>query len=179
MPDIRIIPIAPLVHFPIEQLRDEIATRLRRDVCIDHLPIDEDASFDRSRQQYHSGHLLHSLLTAAPIDDSKVLGITHYDLFVPIFTFVFGQAQMHNRTALFSTFRLGNDFYGLPFSKEVLFSRALKEAMHELGHTFGLAHCFDGPCAMNQSTYVEDIDLKPAAYCLSCAEIVLNDAQKR
>ena len=40
--------------------------------------------------------------------------------------------------------------------------------MHELGHTFGLIHCLQPRCVMNASTYVENIDQKPAEFCSSC-----------
>ena len=135
---------------------------------ISELTVKEEISFDASRLQYHSGKMLAAMITAAPLDDSKILGITPYDLFVPVLTFVFGQAQLNSRAALFSTFRLSNEFYGLPHSDALFESRSAKEALHELGHTFGLKHCFDVPCVMNTSTYVEDIDLKPELFCERC-----------
>ncbi len=133
-------------------------------------PMDIDFALDPSRKQYHSTELLGALLEQNSTTDYKLLGITPYDLFVPVLTFVFGQAQVNNRAAVFSTFRLHNEFYGLPHAQDVLANRCLKEALHELGHTFGLRHCSILPCVMNSSTYVEDIDLKPADFCLHCRE---------
>ncbi len=132
------------------------------------LPSDIDFALDASRKQYHSTELLARLLMTNPEGVHKIVGITPYDLFVPVLTFVFGQAQLNNRAAVFSTFRLHNEFYGLPHSSEQLDSRCLKEALHEIGHTYGLRHCIERPCVMNSSTYVEDIDLKPADFCLTC-----------
>ncbi|MDT8324049.1 MAG: archaemetzincin family Zn-dependent metalloprotease [Bacteroidota bacterium] len=137
---------------------------------IEPIPLDIDHARDPSRQQYHSTQLLASLVALKSNGESRVLGITPYDLFIPVLTFVFGQAQLNNRAALFSTFRLHNEFYGMPHAPALLAERCLKEGLHELGHTFGLRHCLELPCVMNSSTYVEDIDLKPADFCLPCRE---------
>lgn len=137
---------------------------------VEAIPMDIDAALDSSRKQYHSTELLANLVSLPERGEQRVLGITPYDLFIPVLTFVFGQAQLNNRAALFSTFRLHNEFYGMPHAAETLQSRCLKEALHELGHTFGLRHCLELPCVMNSSTYVEDIDLKPADFCLPCRE---------
>jgi archaemetzincin len=48
--------------------------------------------------------------------------------------------------------------------------RALKEAMHELGHTFGLGHCADPGCVMWFSNTLAETDRKGAAYCARCEE---------
>lgn len=76
-------------------------------------------------------------------------------------------------TALVSIHRLKNEFYGLPINQELLKNRLLKEAIHELGHTFGLIHCFTLKCVMNPSTYVEDIDQKSSYFCRSCEQKIL------
>ncbi len=170
MPAIHLVPIAFHDTLSIESLREDLIDALRMDVQISSIQIDEEEAIDRSRQQYHSGLILASLLKASPSDDSKLLGVTTCDLFLPIFTFVFGQAQLDNRAAVFSTFRLSNEFYVMPASSGMFRERVLKEALHEIGHPFGLKHCFDIPCVMNSSTYVEDIDMKPVQYCDSCWE---------
>jgi archaemetzincin len=90
------------------------------------------------------------------------------DLFIPILTYVFGEAQLNGRVAVISSHRLLNERYGLPADPGLAFDRLLKEAVHELGHVFGLLHCQDRECAMHISTYVEDIDLKSAALCTPC-----------
>lgn len=136
---------------------------------VDH-PLDIDPALDNSRKQFHSTSVLALMLDRADPQASRLLGITSFDLFVPVLTFVFGQAQLNNRAAVFSTFRLHNEFYGLPRSGGILAERCLKEALHELGHTFGLRHCLEQPCVMNSSTYVEDIDLKPPDFCLPCRD---------
>ncbi|MBP1648249.1 MAG: peptidase, zinc-dependent [Bacteroidetes bacterium] len=91
---------------------------------------------------------------------------------VPIdsFTYVFGEAQLGGSVGVVSYYRLPNERYGLPANRTLFTERLLKEAMHELGHTFGLLHCRALDCAMHISTYVEDIDTKPAEFCRECEQ---------
>ncbi len=70
-----------------------------------------------------------------------MLALTGRDLFVPVLTFVFGQAQLGGRVAVVSLARLRQEFYGMAPNGEILMERAVKEALHETGHTFGLVHC--------------------------------------
>ncbi len=168
MRDISLIPLGSSPRdISLAELKSGIEDVLPVHLSIHQPPMDLDAAFDPSRKQYHSTSAL-TVLLESDITSSRMLGITSFDLFVPVLTFVFGQAQINNRAAVFSTFRLHNEFYGLPRSTEMLTDRCLKEALHELGHTYGLRHCIEQPCVMNSSTYVEDIDLKPADFCLPC-----------
>jgi archaemetzincin len=128
-----------------------------------------ESTYNATRRQYHSTQLLAQLREIAPADGGKILGITDLDLFIPIFTFVFGEAQVRGRVALMSTHRLHQEFYGLPGDGHLLFARAEKEAIHELGHAFGLAHCRSFDCVMRFSNSVEEVDLKACDFCQLCA----------
>ena len=129
-------------------------------------------AFDSSRNQYNSTSILTRLLENPPEGIFKILGVTNVDLFIPILTFVFGEAQLNGLAAVVSTYRMRNEFYGLPKDEKVLQSRFIKEAVHEIGHTFGLSHCSDDACVMHISTYAEEIDLKSDAFCTSCDEFI-------
>jgi len=94
------------------------------------------------------------------------------DLFIPVLTFVFGQAQLGGKAAVVSTLRLKQEYYELPPNETVFLERLGKEAVHELGHTFGLVHCLNQGCVLNASTYVEEIDLKEADFCPECAQLL-------
>jgi archaemetzincin len=126
-----------------------------------------DFAFDRERGQYRSIEVLEMLAKVCPQDAVKLLAVTERDLFIPVLTFVFGQAQLNGRLAVISLARLRQEFYGLPANQEILLERAGKEALHEAGHTFGLVHCSDRECAMSLSTNVRQVDAK-RGYCPAC-----------
>ena len=127
-----------------------------------------DFAYDAGRQQYGSIAVLEMLARLRPADAEKLLAVTGRDLFVPVLTFVFGQAQLGGRVAVISLARLRQEFYSLPPNPEALAERAAKEALHETGHMFGLVHCADRACVMSLATNVRQIDLKHAAFCASC-----------
>ena len=129
---------------------------------------DPEKSFDPSRGQYNSTRLLELLLDHGGDGPWKILGVTSVDLFIPVLTYVFGEAQLDGSAAVVSTFRLDNTIYGLPPDRDLLFQRLCKEAIHELGHTYNLIHCHEHPCVMMSSTYVDGIDQKSARFCPAC-----------
>jgi archaemetzincin len=97
------------------------------------------------------------------------------DLYIPVLTFVFGEAQLSDGGAVVSAHRLRQEFYGMPTNPELLHERLLKESLHELGHTYGLRHCPDYTCVMSSSNAVERIDLKNAEFCPNCALLIPTD----
>jgi archaemetzincin len=133
--------------------------------------LDAGAAFDHGRGQYYSTDILRRLAPLAK-DGERVLGVTELDLFVPVLTFVFGEAQLDGHSALVSFHRLREEFYGLPANGSLLAERLVKEAVHELGHTFGLRHCLDWRCVMSSSHGVELLDVKGEEFCGPCARVV-------
>jgi archaemetzincin len=131
-------------------------------------PLNLDRAYDASRGQYNSTALLAQLVNTFGGTDEKRIAVVAVDLFIPVLTFVFGEAQLNGIAAVVSTHRLANPFYGMPNDEEVAFARLEKEVVHELGHTFGLYHCHQFECVMRSSTYVEEIDLKRVLPCKDC-----------
>jgi len=129
--------------------------------------LDPQFSFHSERGQYHSSEILAAM---QPYADGawRLLGVTAVDLYIPILTFVFGEAQMGGPCAVVSFHRLMQEFYGLPQDIDLLTDRLIKEAVHEIGHTVDLTHCDDYSCAMAPSHTVEWIDLKQGALCPDC-----------
>jgi archaemetzincin len=125
-------------------------------------------AFDPERRQYSSSLILNALAAARPAEAVRLVGLTESDLFIPMLTFIFGQAQLGGAVAVLSFARLRQEFYGLAPDPELLVERAHKEALHELGHTFGLVHCADKSCAMALATNIRQVDLKRARYCEGC-----------
>jgi archaemetzincin len=104
----------------------------------------------------------------------KILTLTDFDLFVPVLTFVFGEAQLNGKAAIVSAHRLYPEFYGLPPNDEIFISRLIKEINHELGHTYGLRHCLDFECVMHASSNVDEIDIKSENFCPDCHTKIIN-----
>jgi archaemetzincin len=102
------------------------------------------------------------------LDGNKTLGLFSVDLFIPILTYIFGQAFLNGRSGIASFYRLSNERYGINTDNKLIHDRFQKEVVHELGHTFGLVHCYNSTCVMRASTYVEDIDQKTVNLCPRC-----------
>jgi len=132
--------------------------------------VSPSSTFDFGRNQFNSTAILGTALNRFNGNSAKILCVTALDLFVPVLTFVFGEAQLDGTAAIVSTHRLDEMFYGLPKNQQILEERLFKEAVHELGHTFGLIHCHDYECVMHSSTSVEEIDVKSLTFCANCTE---------
>ncbi len=124
------------------------------------------AAYDSGRQQYLASSLLDSPELSGRRE--RVLGVADADLYVAGLNFVFGQADMRSGAAVMSVYRLRQEYYGLPEDKALFQERVLKEAVHELGHTFGLGHCPDLRCVMHFSNTLADTDWKTASFCSGC-----------
>ncbi|MEW6684818.1 MAG: archaemetzincin family Zn-dependent metalloprotease [Candidatus Edwardsbacteria bacterium] len=127
-----------------------------------------DYAYNQERQQYWSTAILARLKQKISKDALRVLGIIDLDLFAPELNFIFGEADITGRVSLISLYRLRNETYGLSPDRDLLFKRAAKEAVHELGHTFGLRHCADVKCVMHFSNCLKDTDIKSAEFCKDC-----------
>jgi archaemetzincin len=130
------------------------------------------AAYDASRKQWSATEMLKTLLPWAQDKTARCLGVTERDLFVPVLSFVYGQAQLRGRLAVISLARLRPEFYGLPPDPERLARRAATEAVHELGHTLGLVHCAEPGCPMSLSIALPDLDAKRAEPCASCSALL-------
>lgn len=170
---VHLIPIylAGLTPF-LRQLAAHIEQVFGTPVTVLPLRFDPEDAFDPSRGQYNSTLLLGRLLAEGAGTDARVLGVAGVDLFIPILTYVFGEAQLDGQVAVVSAYRFDNALYGLAPDRDLLLARMAKEATHELGHTFGLIHCHTPGCVMQFSTYVEDIDLKSARFCYRCQRLL-------
>ena len=130
--------------------------------------LDPSPAYHAERQQHHSSEILQHMQKFVGPASWRVLGVTSVDLYIPILKYVFGEAQVDGPCAVISLYRLRQEFYGLAPDETLLRQRLLKEAVHELGHTFGLRHCQDYRCAMASAHAVEWIDLREAAPCAAC-----------
>jgi archaemetzincin len=129
-------------------------------------------AFNPVRRQVESTAVLREVLGVLPAGPEHALVVMEEDLFIPMLTFVFGQAQLRGRLAVLSLARLRQEFYGLPANPGLLRARAVKEAYHELGHTYGLVHCPDQRCIMSIANSVQQVDLKMSDFCGGCGELL-------
>ena len=171
---IDIVPIGEVDEALLLFLRKSISQTFQIQSRIRNGRFDVSLVYDPARNQYNSTGLLLQLISDPSPETSRILGVTELDLFIPIFTFLFGEAQLNGVGALVSTHRLHNQFYGIPEDKDLLKNRLLKEGIHELGHTFGLIHCFTVKCVMKSSTYVEEIDQKSINFCGLCQQKIIH-----
>jgi len=95
-------------------------------------------------------------------DADAVLGVISEDLYVEGLNFIFGLA--YSDLSIISLHRLISEDKGL------FYKRAVKEAVHELGHVAGLGHCSNVSCVMHFSNSLEDTDIKNETFCGMCNE---------
>ncbi|MFW5953514.1 MAG: archaemetzincin family Zn-dependent metalloprotease [Candidatus Natronoplasma sp.] len=127
-------------------------------------------AYDPRREQYRAEVILQNLSSKFASKEGKILSITSEDLFSQGLNFIFGQAQKPGKFALISLHRLRPEFWGEREDREIFLTRSVKEAIHELGHTFGLEHCKDVNCVMAFSNRIEHTDRKKAKFCKKCEE---------
>ena len=123
-------------------------------------------AFDPRRGQHSSTAIL-KWLAGRDQPGHRMLAITDADLFIPVLTFVYGEAQLGGRVAVVSTARLAVE-QGGRHEPTVVTNRIIKECVHELGHTFGLLHCDTPGCVMARSVNLIEVDAKAMTLCGPC-----------
>ena len=134
-------------------------------------------ALDQNRNQYHSTLILEQLAAKSPSRAIRVIAIAQVDLFIPILTHVYGEAQLGGTACIVSTHRLNEGRSGMNISPKYI-DRIVKEAIHELGHTFKLRHCPEHTCIMHYCRNEEDVDRKSDQLCRYC-KVMLEDEIKR
>lgn len=155
----------------LEQTKNLLSSNFDFEVSfhqLNSIPIKE--IFDSSRNQFYSTKILEYALKYFSRDYDKIVVLTHQDLFVPVLTFVFGEAQLNGKAVIISSARLHNEFYGIPPDEKILLQRFKKETLHEAGHTFGLRHCKDWFCVMHSSSSIDEVDVKGEEFCKDCKD---------
>lgn len=162
--------LAPAAHYDdhvLDALSGLVNGVFRVNVETIDLKLDLASTYSPSRHQYSADKLMMQIIERTP-KDGKLLAMVDVDIFVPIFTFLFGEAQLAGSVALFSTWRLRPEYYDRATDNGLFMERLFKEAMHELGHAFGLKHCFNPGCVMNFSPTIEHVDEKSFRFCPAC-----------
>ncbi|NIM49772.1 MAG: hypothetical protein GTN62_05880 [Gemmatimonadales bacterium] len=112
--------------------------------------------------------ILTLLTRRLPSDAFCLLGITMSDLYPePAWNFVFGQASLLERVAVYSFARYDPRFYGEErgHAEHVMLRRSCRVLAHETAHMFGIQHCIFFHCLMNGSNHVTESDARPLHLC--------------
>ena len=151
----------------IEVLKNDLTKVFGKEVLVAKGMPEADYALNGKRNQYLSTAILNRLMEQKEyIVHEKVLGIIDHDLYVPELNFVFGEAS--RKAAVISLTRLRQEFYRQPENQNLFCRRTLTEAVHELGHTYGLGHCKNFQCVMFFSNSLIDTDRKGPDFCPIC-----------
>lgn len=168
--NITLISFGQLDKDMLDMTASAVAQEYHRPVILKDGHLDLSEYFDPGRRQYNGNQLLHHIEGINLSGSLKILGLFNVDLFIPILTYIFGQAYLGGKSGIASIYRLDNKRYGMASDRQLMLTRFQKEVIHELGHTFGLVHCPNPECVMRSSTYVEDIDQKGLHLCRNCKD---------
>ena len=171
---LQLLPVGMIDGRLLEELGPALARRFRMPCELLPNALDPEFAFHAERQQYHSSEILARMQSLVGPETWRLIALTERDLYIPILTFVFGEAQIGGPCAVVSAHRLTQEFYGLQPDRDLLRERLLKESVHEIGHTLQLTHCDDYRCAMASSHAVEWIDLKDNTLCPHCLSRTLS-----
>jgi len=142
------------------------------------MAIPEEA-FQPHRSQYDAGLILKRLAQLPFPHQRCVLTVTDVDLCTPILTYVFGEAEMGQKRAIVSGFRLTDGPDGFPAPADVYYERLVKIALHEIAHTLSLYHCEAPKCLMRFSPKVQDLDALDISFCRRCGFALHRTLRKR
>lgn len=169
-PSITLISFGQLDRDILEKTSEAVSAEFCMPVIWRDGHIDLSEYFEPARRQYNGNLLLKHVDQLIFPGSQKTIGLFNVDLFIPILTFIFGQAFLNGKSGIASIYRLDNKRYGIVPDTKLMLQRFQKEVIHELGHTFGLVHCRHSDCVMRSSTYVEDIDQKSLHLCHNCRD---------
>lgn len=172
---INLIPVQIKNNSLIDFVKKQLELIFNSEILINNIELDLKNFFNESRNQYYSTEIISTSIPLTEQLNGKVILLVNVDLFVPVFTYLFGEAQLNGKLSIVSTFRLYEEFYTGRTNDKLFYKRVLKEVLHELGHNFGLIHCENWNCVMHSSAGIEEVDVKGEFYCKKCEAVVRNN----
>jgi len=178
-PTITLVPIGPVSPGLVSCLAARLPEVFGRVIHI-AAPVGLPASaYDGRRRQYRGPALIAALQALRAPRGTCLVGLVDVDCYAPGLNFIFGQAAAEGREAVVALPRLRPVFYGLPDDPAVFHERVVKDVVHEVGHTWGLAHCAAPRCVMFFSNTLHDTDAKGVEFCSACrARLASKHAQE-
>ena len=166
--DIFLAPIKFYSTLLLQDLVTELSKRFSYRIHVINLKINLDNFYSIDRKQYFSTQIIAEAMKLTDEFNGKIIMLTDVDIFVPALTFIFGEAQLNGKHSILSVCRLHEEFYSGISNENLLLERTIKEALHELGHCYGLRHCIDWDCVMHSSNGIEEVDIKGSTFCRKC-----------
>jgi predicted Zn-dependent protease len=167
---VELIPAGEVDGALLETLGGDLQNALGVQWCVgDALPLREEWRETESGL-YRSIHLMHALMDRTAQRDAKRarrwrVAIADAGLCAQGVGRIYGEAAMEGCCAVVGLAPLRA---GSGADAEVLRDRLLTEAVHELGHLAGLAHCRNASCVMYPSLHIADTDHKGRTFCREC-----------
>ncbi len=168
---IEIIYFNQIEDFVSDYLKNKLGEVFKAQVSIGKACDLPEYAYDKKRKQYFSSAILDNLFKLKD-KNQIIIGVIDKDLYVPELNFVFGEADPLKGVCIISVTRLKQSYWDLPEDKDLFLRRALKEAVHEIGHLFNLNHCPDHSCVMHFSNSLVDTDRKDYNFCNSCKKLL-------
>ncbi len=169
---IALVPIGDIEKAPLLFLKQSLGDIFGKEVIIGSVLSVPESAYNPARAQYFAPPILEYISNSIKGYD-KVLGIIACDLWSAGLNFIFGEVDgIMGRTGIISIARLRQEFYDLPPDKDIYYQRTLKEAVHEIGHLYGLTHCYEPRCVMHFSNSLQDTDIKNPSFCINCKKIL-------
>jgi archaemetzincin len=170
---IYLVPAGNIKAWILDTLDQQLEKTFNRKVEIQEGMALPPEAYSKQRNQYFSSYILKKLHSfIKPGKQDKVLGIVDEDLYANRLNFVFGEAELGGSFAIISLARLRQSFYGLQENEAIFLERTVKEAVHEIGHAYGLGHCPEPGCVMHFSNSLGDTDRKSASFCSRCEKLL-------
>ncbi len=161
--NVELQPVGEISSWLLDGIRQGFYTAISYSVSLNpSVPVPPQA-YDPTRNQYLADTMIEELYSCKR-KGAYLLGITSVDLFTKGKSFVFGEASPMMETAVISLYTLG----GPGISDNLVLQRAIKEAVHEVGHLMGMDHCSNTHCVMHFSNSLIDTDFKDAFFCPAC-----------
>lgn len=172
MPDIQLLPIRCEDRQILRKIQQAVSQTFPRFSCSVGSESGSllNGCLNSNRNQYNASILLQNFANTveSSLSADYFLGVTDADLYVPELNYVFGLASPSIRAGVISLNRLKPEYFGGRPDAALYVDRAVKEAVHELGHVFGLSHDRNPDCVMFFSNSIADTDRKSSEFCSLC-----------
>lgn len=178
----RTIYIQPIGRFTAEQRRViglaadymkayyNLPVKLQKEKSLGSVPADKKRKLEyQNNLQIRTSYFLDDVLPKMlPDDAAALIAFTNYDLYPSdTWAYVFGQATFEERVGVWSLYRFA-DLKTRKYDPDLLLTRTLKVAMHEVGHMFSMKHCTKYECLMSGTNHVLETDRRPLDNCPEC-----------